>query len=323
VSATATGGTGGCGRGLSEGTGHFAAIVQFGRATGWQVFGPDGHAEQKFSLTSDLWPQPQGWQGLQASTSGIPAFATLLSFFPDGTPRRSETPQPSAFSPRVVNAAPDPQGGSALVLWGPDGVGSCAGELRRFDATGAPSGTPAQTGCSVSAVGVSTAAEALVLDTPGPGGPLVRWIRTDGTPAVPPATDPSGFAGGQLFPLLDGSLVLQQGGAVYLRRYPHLSTTSENAPPWLSARTSQTFRFTRGNKGYAFFPPAGQNSSDCTQVVELVAPSGRRCVKLTFRRDGNACVTGSIDQGWDGTVAQQTSSGACGWRFWPGLLGGG
>jgi hypothetical protein len=51
-----------------------------------------------------------------------------------------------------------------------------------------------------------------------------------------------------------------------------------------------------------------------------VAPSGRRCGTLTFRRDGNACVTGAIDQGWDGTVVQQASSGACGWRFWPRLL---
>ncbi len=98
--------------------------------------------------------------------------------------------------------------------------------------------------------------------------------------------------------------------------------SGEAAPAWLAARTNQTFRFTRGNRGYAFFPPAGQNSADCTQAVELLAPSGRRCVKLTFRRDGNACVTGAIDQGWDGTVVQQASSGACGWRSWPGLLAG-
>jgi hypothetical protein len=173
----------------------------------------------------------------------------------------------------------------------------------------------------VGALGVSTGGEALVLESASGGGMTVRWVRADGTAATAPATDPNGF-GGQLLPLLDGSLVLLQGPTP-LRRYPHLSTASEPAPPWLSARANQAFRFTRGNKGYAFFPPAGQQSGACTQAVELVAPSGRRCVKLTFRRDGNACVTGAIDQGWDGTVVQQTSSGACGWRFWPGLLAGG
>lgn len=324
VTATASGsGPGGCGRGLSEGTGHVAAITAFGRGTQWQVFAPDGHAEQRFNITSDLWPQPEGWQGVQASSSGVPAFATLLSFFADGSPRRSEQPQPSGFSARVSAVAPDPLGGSALILWGPTGNGGCQGELRRFDATGAPAGAPAQVGCEIDGLGVSNAGEALVLESGAGsgGGQTVRWLRADGTVAAPAAKDPNGLPG-QLLPLLDGSLVVQQG-AVFLRHYPRLATASGSPPAWLAARTNQTFRFTRGNKGYAFFPPPGQNSPDCTQVVELLAPSGRRCAKLTFRRDGNACVTGSIDQGWDGTVVQQTSSGACGWRFWPRLLAGG
>lgn len=319
VTATAqSSAPGGCGRGLSEGTGHVAAIVGFGRGNTWQVFGPSGEAEQRFGLTSDLWPQAEGWQGVQASTSGVPATAALLAFFPDGSPRRSEQPQPGGFSARVVAVAPDPRGGSALVLWGPTGNGGCQGELRRFDAAGAPTGAPAPTGCNVGGLGVSNAGEALVLEfTPG-GGTTVRWIRPDGTTAST-GTDPNG-SGGPLVALLDGSLVVQQGSA-FVRRYPHLSTTSEPAPAWLAARNGQTFRFTRGNRGYAFFPP-GQNSPDCTQAAELVAPSGRRCAKLGFRRDGNACVTGAIDQGWDGTVVQQASSGACGWRFWPRLLAG-
>jgi hypothetical protein len=321
---TATGtptGVGGCGGGLSEGTGHVAAIVGPGRGNTWQVFGPDGKKEQQFSLTSELWPQPEGWQGVQASTSSIPTVATLLSFFPDGSPRRSEQPQPGGISTRVVDVAPDPQGGSAMVLWGPTGAGSCAGELRRFDSVGAPTGSPAPVGCSVGGLGVSTGGEALVLEPVGGSGTTVRWIRPDGTAATNPGTDP-GAVGGKLAPLLDGSIAVQLGG-VWARRYAHLATTSETAPAWLTARGNQGFRFTRGNKGYAFFPPGGQSSSDCTQVVELLAPSGRRCVKLTFRRDGNACETGTIDQGWDGTVVEQTSANACGWRFWPGLLGGG
>jgi hypothetical protein len=230
------------------------------------------------------------------------------------------------FGPRTWAVAPDPHGGSVVVFWGPTGVGTtqaCLGEARRFDATGAPApGAPAGTGCDVASVGVSTGGEALVIERRGAGGALLRWLRPDGTTASAPSEDPSPPAN-QLFPLLDGSLVSLQGSLLYTRRYPHLAATSEPAPAWLAARTGQAFRFTRGNAGYAFFPPAGQQSSDCTQIVELLAPSGRRCVQLTFRRDGNACVTGSIDQGWDGTVVQQSASGACGWRFWPRLLAGG
>jgi hypothetical protein len=233
-------------------------------------------------------------------------------------------PQASGFGPRIWSLAPVPLGGVALAWLGPTGPGTnatCVGEVRRYDASGAAVAGIGSTGCFIGALGVSTAGETLVLEPVVDATTTVRWLGADGTPAAAPSQD--GVAAfGQLLPLLDGSLVLVQGNA-FTRRYPHLAAASEPAPAWLAARTGQTFRFTRGNKGYAFFPPAGEHPSDCTQVVELVAPSGRRCVKLTFRRDGNACVTGSIDQGWDGTVVQQNDSGACGWRFWPRLLGGG
>jgi hypothetical protein len=311
-----------CFRAISDGTGHVAAAVNIG-ASGvqWQSFGPDGHPGQKFSLSDTPWPQPEGWQGLLFQTGKQP---DVLTFFADGTPRHAESPRPTTFQPTFFQDVQDPRGGLLLVETGPaiGGAGGppCLGEARRFDATGAPVGTPGTVGCGVSSTGVSNAGEALIRETSSTGF-LVRWLRDDGGPAAPPGVDPDQTFG-QLRPLLDGSLVVWNPTS-YLRRYPHLATASENAPPWLAARGGQTFQFTRGNRGYAFFPPAFQNSANCTQVVELVAPSGRRCAKLTFRRDGNACVTGFIDQGWDGTVVQQTSSGACGWRFWPGLLAGG
>ena len=313
----------GCGGAVAEGTGHVAAAVAFTpRGTEYQVFGPDGRAEQRFTLTGELWPQPEGWQGVRATTSGTPTTIDVLTFFADGSPRRVEQPRPPGFGPRLSTVAPDPGGGSLVVLWGPTGSGagaSCLGEARRFDATGAPAGTPGPTGCDVTAAGVSRGTEALVLES-GAGGTLLRWLRADGTPAREPAEDPSRIFG-RLEPLLDGALAVREGGS-WTRRCPHLGTASEPAPAWLAARAGQSFRFTRGNAGYAFFPPQGRTSSDCTQAVELVAPSGRRCARLTFTRDGNACVTGVIDQGWDGTVVQQTGTGACGWRFWPGLLAG-
>jgi hypothetical protein len=37
--------------------------------------------------------------------------------------------------------------------------------------------------------------------------------------------------------------------------------------------------------------------------------------------DATGCSTGAIDQGWDGTVVQQSGKDACTYRWWPGLLG--
>jgi hypothetical protein len=312
-----------CGGGVSDGTGHVAVAAAVGpRGTGWQVFTSDGRAAQPFSLGGELWPLPEGWQGLQAFSSGPASTVDVLTFAPDGALRRTESPRPGGFGPRVAAAGPDPRGGSLLVQWGPlDAAGqACAGEARRYDATGALAGTPGAVGCNVSAAGVSAEGEALILERTS-GGTLLRWLRADGSPARPTSVEPTGSTGFPLLPLLDGSLVAQDP-VQFTRRYPHLGAAGEPAPAWLAARGGQTFRFTRGNRGYAFFPRPGQQSSDCTQAVELVAPSGRRCARLTFRRDGNACVTGAIDQGWDGTVVQQDAIGACGWRTWPGLLAG-
>jgi hypothetical protein len=319
-------GDGGCGRGVSDGTGHVAALVRSTpRGAEWQVFAPGGSARETFTITSDLWPQPEGWQGVQAATSGNPSSLTLLTFFADGSPRRSEQPQGPGFGPPIWAVAPQPLGGSVVAAWGPPAESwqaPCLGTVRRYDATGAPAGPAGRTACGIRAVGVSKDGETLVLEglADGTGRTQLRWLRSDGTLAAPPSQDvPHVF--GQLLPLLDGSLVLLQGDG-YVRRYPRLAPRSEPAPAWLAARTGQTFRFTRGNGGYAFFPAPGAPTSDCTQAVELVAPSGRRCAKLTFRRDGNGCTTGSIDQGWDGSVVQQGAQGACSWRTWPRLLAG-
>ena len=106
------------------------------------------------------------------------------------------------------------------------------------------------------------------------------------------------------------------------RIYPRLATRTVPLPDWLAARSAWTFRITRGNAGYAVFPPPGAASADCTQAFALVAPSGRLCLRVTLREDGAGCTTGALDQGWDGTVVQQSGHDPCTFRWWPGLLGG-
>jgi hypothetical protein len=66
----------------------------------------------------------------------------------------------------------------------------------------------------------------------------------------------------------------------------------------------------------------GTLSADCTQSIELLAPSGRLCGRIVLHEDGAGCTTGEVDQGWDGTVVQQSGHDACRYRWWPRLLAG-
>jgi hypothetical protein len=115
--------------------------------------------------------------------------------------------------------------------------------------------------------------------------------------------------------------VLAENGA-YTLRLAHHSLAREDPPAWLTSREGWTFRFTRGNRGYASFEPAGRSAPDCTQRIDLVSPGGRLCGRITLREEGSGCVTGNLDQGWDGTVVQQSATDACSFRWWPRLLAG-
>ncbi len=322
-----------CGRGTSDGSGHVAvAFVEAGQlSVTWQVFGADGSLEQRMTVFRDLVPQPEGWQGALPSAQSGPVTVDVLTFFGDGSPRRSETPMPGfvTFASNFTFAG-DPLGGSVLALTGfpsPPPDGPCPGEARRYDATGAPRGGAGEVGCNLWAAGVSNQGEALVISGSALQPPL-QWLTPDGTPAAPASVDGGAgrvFTSGRvtLVPLLDGSLVVHnENDGTWKRRYPHLAAGGEAAPAWLAPRSGETLRFTRGNRGYAIFPGPGTPSADCTQVAELVAQSGRSCVRLTFREDAKDCTNGFIDQGWDGTVVQQSGKDPCSYRWWPELLAG-
>jgi hypothetical protein len=133
--SVSSGGHSQCNFALSEGTGHVAAMLEIGRLeSSWQVFGPDGTAEQKMIVEADVWPQPEGWQAL---IPGVPGSLTFETFFADGTPRRTEQATPTTFRLGAWYFAPDPLGGAVAALSGLDSSGTCVAELHRLDATGA------------------------------------------------------------------------------------------------------------------------------------------------------------------------------------------
>jgi hypothetical protein len=179
------------------------------------------------------------------------------------------------------------------------------------------------------AAGVSTSGAALLLFQDS-AFVRARWVEPSGVPhaeGVEPEASAAVVGEGlrhdlELAPLLDGSLALRSDGT-WRRRYAPLAARSEPLPAWLAEHTAWSYRFTRGNAGYAALEAAGKASSDCTQRIDLVARSGRLCGRVTIREQGSGCTTGVLDQGWDGTVVQQSGKDACTYRWWPRLLAGG
>jgi hypothetical protein len=319
-----------CGGGLSEGGGHVAVLVRrdFQQPKEeWQVYSRDGTRELRFvGGGGALVPQPEGWIVARSATPSAPYSVRVESLSGEGAVRRSEAPAPG-FEVGWWTLVGDPHGGALLTLSrsASETSTTCERGVWRYDAAGAPRGAPASICTSDAAV--STLGEALVLEgrpVDGQGRVFLRWLRPDGSDARPAADAESSAIyafGFNVAPLLDGSIA---GGnyAGWFRRYPHLAAAGEEAPPWLKARDGrQPYRFTRGNRGYAFFVMPWTETTECRQVVELVAPSGRLCVRLAFREDATGCTQRRIDQGWDGTVVQQSGKDPCTYRWWPALLG--
>jgi hypothetical protein len=207
----------------------------------------------------------------------------------------------------------------------------------RFDASGAPRHVDAPIAADVGpgpiflAAGVSRGGDALVLYQQS-AFVSAAWLDADGHVVLSAPLDAGDRTAEvlgderyvahalELSPLLDGSLALRSDG-VFRRAYAPRAGRSGPLPAWLAARAGGTFRFTRGNIGYAALPAAGAEAPDCAQTVDLVSPSGRLCGRVVLREPGAAaCRTGVVDQGWDGTVVRQSAEGACTWRAWPGLL---
>lgn len=332
-----------CGPGVSEGGGHVAVQQLVGPGSvGLQVFSPSGTPEREVRSAWNapgtprvfLFPQADGWISATATAWARPITQVdVWGLLPDGTPRGDAA--------RVTRAddfmlswtlAEDPRGGALFAKTvNPPAGPACNGSAVRFDASGAPGAAATFLGhdpsCRVAGAAVSREGETLVVESAGTEAWL-HWFRADGTPALPAADEgplaalfPSGKAV-FLAPLLDGSIAASEDG-VWTRRFPRLGAHAEAAPGWLASRPRFRFRSTRGERGYALLPPGGQESADCTQRIEVLAPSGRLCGTVTLSDPGGPCTTRPADQGWDGTVVQQGAREPWTWRWWPRLLGGG
>lgn len=330
-----------CSSGVSDGTGAVAlAAVREGVLASFQVFGPDGARRDAFDAEPGIVPASSGWLAIavRQDPAGGDPLVEHVAFGPDGRAgaRTPVSPDRAARTSFRWDLAQDPGGGSFVAMRSTHLLGNhwSMVEAHRFDGGGAarwPGGVTV--GGDDSALepmflggGVSTRGDALLLaqdsafldatwlDRNGHGvAASDREERSEDVvgPGVEHDLD--------VVPLLDGSVAVRSNGT-FRRAYAHLATTSSPLPSWLAERATSSFRFTRGGAGYAVFPPAGRPSADCTQRIELVSPSGRVCGRVVLREEGSACTGGAVDQGWDGTVVQQSGKDACTYRFWPRLL---
>jgi hypothetical protein len=316
---------------LSDGTGHVAVGAQAGRGwEQWQAFAADGTATNPFSGASLLLlPQPDGWLTTGARPSSEPfGPIDLRAFAPDGAERRTVRHHPGApFQMHGWGLAEDPLGG-ALLAWEAhtmaDGTspGVCTSEFIRYDARGNRVSAAKDVACTHVALGVSNRGEAIVVGKEA-SDTFVTWLARDGSAVVKRTPVPLEWVEWiSLHPLLDGSLAAKNRDNEWSGRFEHLATSPSAPPAWLAERPWTHYRFTRGNRGYAVFPWAGAESADCSATIELLAPSGRRCGTVTLKGNGKRCLTGQVDQGWDGTVVQRTNAGECTYRWWPRLLAG-
>jgi hypothetical protein len=331
-----------CAGGMSDGSGAVvvAALREGGVAT-WQAYGADGARRGAFDAEPALVPDASGWHAIvvTAGPAGVEPRAEHVLFGSDGGAgvRATVTPDPALSAYFHWRLSPDPRGGALVVVRSTNLYGNhwSAVSAHRFDAGGRPrwpGGVAVSTDDSALEPmflggGISTTGDALVvaqdsafldaswLDGDGHGvAASDRGERSDDVvgPGLEHALD--------VVPLLDGALAVRSDGA-FRRTYGPRATASAPLPAWLAERASWTFRFTRGNAGYAALPPAGQPSPDCTQRIDLLSRSGRLCGRVALREEGGACSTAIVDQGWDGTVVQQSARDACTYRWWPGLLG--
>jgi hypothetical protein len=323
-----------------DGEGRVAIGVREGDVVTWSVFGRDGtRAGQASAAGLDvLVRQADGWLGVTA--------APLFSPFQESEHVRitgagevaARTPiaPPPGWLLNDLRLAADPAGGSAVVAVMTEigGLHPSRTFALRFDPSGAEAhparevaGDP---GPNVAFLGAGVSRDGELLATQRVPGTLVwRWIGRDGTlldAGSALQTDVGAADPVHLEPLLDGSVAVRFGGA-WSAVIPHLGVAAAPAPSWLASRPGTTLRFTRGNRGYAVLPPPAEALAACEQVVELRAPSGRLCGRVTLREGGGSCTGGAVEQGWDGSLIQQVPGDACAAgecsctvRVWPRLL---
>ena len=289
-----------CERGVVDGSGNLALWTTHSDSFESQdIFFLDaggtvkGHAEEDNVVgDAQLTGQISGFEGLVN-----PQGAHLVVFAADGTVKSSARVDGSRL-------AEDPTGGVMVAI---DSMAQPT--LDAYDASGARR-WHVQLAHSAAALGVDRAGNALVLSNPG--SLHGQWVDHSGN--VGPDFDLGvAVASGTIFELYprigSGLFVLKRtfdglpsvfDHTAWAYQLDSLAPAATPAPDWLAARPDTRMHVAHGGTAYAMLPVPAQG--DCTQHIEVLAPSGKSCGSAEFRLAAESCPTSFIDVGYDGTV---------------------
>jgi hypothetical protein len=314
----------------------------------WHVQGPDGTPRNRFhsNPTPQLWPQVQGFQGVNficAGGSGV-AFEAY-----DGTGQLLTSVGLGNYNTCAdaeFDDARDPAGGT-VVAWMPTARDERADPHRllkvqrfssfgqaRFEAVTVASWIDQPAFRHAVVVGTDVWGRTLVLWNGeaffGAGSVAGRWLDAQGVPLTHIFQAPVPSLGrnssrGLLRPLIGGGLALQVDGR-WTHTFASGFTVPQAAPSWLARRSGQ-LEIVRGGRAYALMPPHPM-APVCSQQVEVLAPDGTSCGALTFETPEGACVTSPLSLGADGSILQQQllahpdeeGRNGCTQKWWPQIL---
>jgi hypothetical protein len=119
----------------------------------------------------------------------------------------------------------------------------------------------------------------------------------------------------QLFPLLDGSLLVESysldASPFVAGRMPARATELSDAPPWVAGAELRELFTLPGDRGYAL------RRQGPGHPIEVFSPAGRKCGELTKP----VLDKGPVTVGRDGTLVEQDYTGAgCTFRWYPQLF---
>jgi hypothetical protein len=296
-----------------------------------------------------LLPQAQGFQTINVICTGG-AWVEFTAY--DGTGKLLTAVDLGSYSGcsahmEEVDGAADPAGGT-VVAWMPTASGGRSDphrqvKVQRFDGSGK---------VRFEAVTVAgwleepVARHAIVVGTDVRGRTLVlwngdalfgagsiagQWLDAQGVALTPifqaqvPSLRGPRYLGAVLSPLIGGGLALQADGK-WTHTFASGSSEAQAAPDWLAQRSGR-LEIVRGGRAYALMPPA-PGAFVCSQQVEVLAPDGSSCGKLTFETPDGACARSPLSLGPDGTILQQQllahpdpeGRDGCTQKWWPQIL---
>jgi hypothetical protein len=314
-----------CNRGTVDGSGNLALwsteqLQPFKSEIVFLDF--SGHVRGKATgVATELTGQLAGFSGMDVYPQQSNAFDAIV-YATDGT----NTARASGGGNNPI-LAEDPTGGMVVAL----DVGPPA--IDAYDATGRRRWRK-QVTSETTALGVDRSGNILRLFKSGTLHG--QWLDRSGNAGAafdlgdslaPPPGDSF-----ELYPRTGSGLFvlrLAGGHTTWLHQIDSLATAAAPAPDYLQARPDTRLHVAHDGQAYAMLPIPAQGQ--CTQHIEVLAPSGKSCGSAEFALASGSCTTNFIDVGYDGTVVQQlpdsmedhscaAANCSCTWRWWPGFF---